>query len=111
MTEICRITGTPCATLSFCETSGPCRDRSRRRKPYEQSILREDQAPVALRDPIIESVRAKLLACSAVGIAKYGTTLARTDLSRLAWLRHLQEGLLDAAGYVERLIQDEERKA
>lgn len=47
-----------------------------------------------MTDPIIESVRAKLLSRSAAGIAKYGVTLARTDLSRLDWLRHLQEELL-----------------
>jgi hypothetical protein len=62
-----------------------------------------------LTDPIIESVRAKLLTRSAAGIAKYGVTLARTDLSRLDWLRHLQEELLDAAGYLEVLIQQEEQ--
>lgn len=59
-------------------------------------------------DPIIERVRAKLLDRSAAGIAKYGVTLARNDLSRLDWLRHLQEELLDAAGYLEVLIQEQE---
>jgi hypothetical protein len=32
-------------------------------------------------DPVVEAVRADLLARSQVGIAKYGVTLARTDLS------------------------------
>ena len=58
-------------------------------------------------DPIVESVRGKLLRRSAAGIAKYGTTMERTDLSRLDWLRHAQEELLDGAVYLERLIQDE----
>lgn len=58
-------------------------------------------------DPIVESVRAKLHERSAAGIRKYGTTMARTDLSRIDWLRHAQEELLDGAVYLERLIQDE----
>lgn len=56
-------------------------------------------------DPIVEAVRAELAARSAAGIAKYGTTLARTDLSPREWLQHLKEELLDAAGYVQRLIE------
>lgn len=61
-----------------------------------------------LRDPIVESVRQKLAQRSAIGIGKYGTTMARTDLNRLDWLRHAQEELLDGAVYLERLIRDEE---
>lgn len=62
-------------------------------------------------DPHVESVRAKLAERSAVGIAKYGTTTARADLSRLDWLRHAQEEALDLAVYLQRLIADEERAA
>jgi len=58
-------------------------------------------------DPIIEAVRDKLAYRSRIGIAKYGTTMARTDLSRRDWLIHAQEELLDGAVYLERLIQDE----
>lgn len=64
-----------------------------------------------MTDPHVESVRAKLAERSAVGIAKYGTTTARTDLSRLDWLRHAQEEALDLAVYLQRLIADEEREA
>jgi hypothetical protein len=60
-------------------------------------------------DPIVEAVRTRLLARSLIGIEKYGTTLAREDLSRADWLRLLQEELLDAALYVERLLLEEER--
>jgi len=35
------------------------------------------------------------------GRAKYGTTLDRGDLSFDAWMQHLLEELLDAAGYVQ----------
>lgn len=40
------------------------------------------------------------------GLNKYGTTMERTDLGELDWLIHLQEELLDAVVYLERLIQD-----
>ena len=56
-----------------------------------------------MTDPIVEAVRARLLSRSEAGILKYGVTLARDDLSTLDWLRHLQEELLDAVVYIERL--------
>lgn len=59
-------------------------------------------------DPHVEAVREKLHQRSQVGIAKYGTTTAREDLTRLQWLRHAQEEMLDAAVYLQRLIADEE---
>jgi hypothetical protein len=40
------------------------------------------------------------------GLLKYGVTTERQDLSMLDWLQHLQEELLDAAVYVERLKQE-----
>jgi len=57
-------------------------------------------------DPIVERVRAELLARSVAGRAKYGVGLDRSDLSRRQWLQHLKEELLDAACYVERLIEE-----
>lgn len=43
---------------------------------------------------------------SEVGKSKYGVTMERTDLSTIEWLTHLQEELMDAAVYVERLLRD-----
>jgi hypothetical protein len=40
------------------------------------------------------------------GYQKYGTTTERTDIDFLGWLQHLQEELLDAAVYVERLKKE-----
>ena len=45
---------------------------------------------------------------SSVGIEKYGTTLDRQDLSTLEWLKHLQEELMDATLYIEKLKQEYE---
>jgi hypothetical protein len=58
-------------------------------------------------DPIVAAVRADLLARSERGLAKYGTTLARTDLTRAEWLRHAYEEAMDLALYLRRLIEDE----
>lgn len=43
---------------------------------------------------------------AAVGLAKYGTTLDRTDLTPAQWARHLQEELLDGAGYIEAMMAE-----
>jgi len=39
----------------------------------------------------------------AVGVLKYGTTIDRRDLRPVDWLNHLQEELMDACLYAERL--------
>jgi hypothetical protein len=38
-----------------------------------------------------------------IGKEKYGVTMERTDLSTYDWLNHLQEELLDAIIYIEKL--------
>lgn len=38
-----------------------------------------------------------------IGKQKYGVTMERTDLSTYEWLNHLQEELLDAVIYIEKL--------
>jgi len=40
------------------------------------------------------------------GVEKYGVTLERNDIDLLGWFQHLQEELMDAVLYVER-IKDE----
>ena len=56
-----------------------------------------------MKDSIVESVITQFKARSERGIDKYGVTLDRTDLSTLEWLIHLQEELMDATLYIERL--------
>jgi len=46
----------------------------------------------------------KIKARSDVGKAKYGVTMERNDLDLASWLTHLQEELMDAAVYVEKLL-------
>jgi len=59
---------------------------------------------------IEEQVCFKILKRSEVGKSKYGTTMERDDLSRLEWLKHTQEELMDACVYIEKLIDEEEKK-
>lgn len=55
-------------------------------------------------DAVVEAVREDLLKRSQFGIAKYGTTLERTDLSLRDWLQHAYEECLDQANYLKRTI-------
>lgn len=54
-------------------------------------------------DKNVTKVRKKLADRANVGLKKYGVTTERRDLSLLDWLNHLQEELLDAAIYIEKL--------
>ena len=53
---------------------------------------------------IEEQVINKIRARAAAGKMKYGTTMERNDFTNAEWLKHLQEELLDAAVYVEKLL-------
>ena len=57
-------------------------------------------------DSIVEAVIAKFQHRSEVGINKYGKTLDRTDLNYKDWLNHIQEELMDAILYCERLRKE-----
>jgi hypothetical protein len=58
------------------------------------------------RDENVEAVRSLLDQRMKAGYLKYGTTTERTDISLGGWLQHLQEELLDAAVYVERIKKE-----
>jgi hypothetical protein len=65
-----------------------------------------------MTDNIVEKVIKLFRKRSKRGIEKYGVTLEDNKLSNAEWLQHLQEELMDAALYVERLKQaiDESRE-
>ena len=63
-------------------------------------------SPKVKSDTIVEDVVNKFHKRSEAGMLKYNTTLDRTDLSTLDWLTHLQEELMDAILYVERLKKE-----
>ena len=54
-------------------------------------------------DSVVTSVVEKFKQRSEFGQRKYGTNLDRTDLSFLQWTTHMQEELMDAILYLEKL--------
>lgn len=55
-----------------------------------------------IEEQVIEQIRNR----AKIGEKKYGHTLERNDLTFLEWLQHLQEELMDAACYVEKLKEE-----
>jgi len=68
---------------------------------------RTSAAPVECEEAVIKKIRLRRNA----GRNKYGTTMERTDLTRLQWLQHAQEEAMDLAIYLERLIREERQNA
>jgi len=56
-----------------------------------------------MKDKFVEEVMRKYEMRSVAGILKYGTTLERDDLNLVEWLNHLQEELMDATLYIQKL--------
>ena len=59
-----------------------------------------------MEDSIVKSVIKNFEKRSIIGYLKYGTNLDRTDLTKLQWINHLQEELMDACLYLEKLKQE-----
>lgn len=57
-------------------------------------------------DLVLTKVMTKYYERSNAGIKKYGTTLENNSLPLMDWLNHLQEELMDATLYIEKLKQD-----
>lgn len=55
---------------------------------------------------IEESVINKIRSRADVGEKKYGVTMERDDLNLYDWIKHLQEELLDASVYIEKVLQE-----
>lgn len=56
-----------------------------------------------MKDKIVQSIIDKFNKRSEIGIKKYGTTLDKNILTFDEWLTHLQEELMDAALYIEKI--------
>ena len=67
-----------------------------------------DHFEMQKKDAIVESVVAKYLRRSKVGIDKYGTTLEENNTDN--FLLHLQEELMDASLYIEKLMSQRNGK-
>jgi hypothetical protein len=57
-------------------------------------------------DTIVNTVIHSFIDRSNLGFKKYGKTLDRTDVTTVEWANHMQEELMDAILYLERLKQD-----
>ena len=60
---------------------------------------------IEFRDPVVQSVVNKFVDRSDVGFAKYGKTMRDDKSDVFVWLNHLQEELMDAILYLEKLRQ------
>jgi hypothetical protein len=58
------------------------------------------------KDTVVLSVIRSFQERSRAGQLKYGTTLDRTDLTPQQWAHHMQEELMDAILYLERLKRE-----
>jgi hypothetical protein len=56
-----------------------------------------------MRDQIVKQVIDKFKSRSDVGFKKYGVTLKDDEQSLDTWLNHLQEELMDAVNYIEKI--------
>ena len=57
---------------------------------------------------IEDEVCDKIQARAKVGLSKYVTTMERKDFSEKDWLIYLQEELMDAVVYLQRIIERED---
>ncbi len=57
-------------------------------------------------DPVVQTVIERFAQRSEIGQKKYGTTLAGNPLPTLDWIQHMQEELMDAILYLERMKMD-----
>ena len=58
---------------------------------------------IVFRDPVVERVVEKFVSRSDVGFAKYGVTLEDDKSNIFQWINHLQEELMDAVLYLQKL--------
>jgi succinate dehydrogenase flavin-adding protein (antitoxin of CptAB toxin-antitoxin module) len=62
-----------------------------------------NEQTIKSEDTILISVLTKYYDRSKQGQKKYGTNLDRKDIDLMGWLNHLQEELMDATLYIEKL--------
>jgi hypothetical protein len=58
---------------------------------------------IEFRDPVVERVVDKFISRSDIGFKKYGITLDSDPSDVFAWINHLQEELMDATLYLQKL--------
>lgn len=62
-----------------------------------------EKQEIEFRDPVVQRVVNKFVSRSDVGFAKYGVTLEDDKSNIFQWINHLQEELMDAVLYLQKL--------
>lgn len=62
-----------------------------------------EKQEIEFRDPVVQRVVNKFVSRSDVGFAKYGVTLEDDKSNIFQWVNHLQEELMDAVLYLQKL--------
>lgn len=75
-------------------------------KPLNIIQAHQDAVHQFTEDSIVNSIMTKFVQRSHLGKLKYGKTLDREDLSFPEWIQHVQEELMDAILYLERLKKE-----
>jgi hypothetical protein len=57
-------------------------------------------------DSVVDAILNKFVDRAEMGFKKYSNTLDRKDLSKVEWINHAQEELMDGILYLERLKQE-----
>jgi len=79
---------------------------SKNKEDIKEEIDQEDyKKSNMIKDTIVKKVLDKYKERSDVGVKKYGTTLNRNDLEFKEWIIHLQEELMDATLYLEKILE------
>ena len=60
-------------------------------------------------DEVNNEVLKKICLRAEAGLKNYGVTMDRQDLGLLNWLQHLQEEMLDACVYIQKILMEHER--
>jgi len=61
---------------------------------------------IDFRDPVVQQVVNKFVDRSDVGFKKYGKTMRDDKSDLFTWLNHMQEELMDATLYIQRLKEE-----
>jgi hypothetical protein len=57
-------------------------------------------------DSVVDAILNKFVDRAEMGFKKYNNTLDRKDLSKVEWINHAQEELMDGILYLQRLKQE-----
>jgi hypothetical protein len=90
----------------YDEPNGTKLSTSIRESEFHEGYNKQPMIEEPQTDKIVESVINQFKQRSEIGIAKYGKTLERKDLSTLEWIEHAKQEAMDFILYLERLKQE-----